>query len=213
VGCGKVLPYEKRKNKFCDQSCAATHNNKGGKGQENFWKNKYAKQPKQCSRCGDKLPYNHRTNRICDACRLTPKISKKERVKRAKRIKSKKGTCLFCGNNCHKRFCNSACLSKFNWKVLKAEMIRCNQARARGTAKRFLLEQSDKCTICGISEWTGKKILLILDHIDGNAENWCLDNLRLICSNCDSLLPTYKNKNKGNGRHFRRMRYKNGQSY
>ena len=28
-GCKKPLPYKKRKNKFCNQSCSASHNNRG----------------------------------------------------------------------------------------------------------------------------------------------------------------------------------------
>jgi len=40
-----------------------------------------------------------------------------------------------------------------------------------------------------------------------------LKNLRLVCGNCDMLLPTYKSKNKGNGRHNRRKRYAEGKSY
>ena len=47
-----------------------------------------------------------------------------------------------------------------------------------------------------------------MDHIDGNSENNRLDNLRLICSNCDMQLPTYKAKNKGKGR---KDRYKDKQ--
>ncbi len=39
------------------------------------------------------------------------------------------------------------------------------------------------------------------------------ENLSLICSNCDANLPTYKSKNKGNGRHYRRIKYKEGKSY
>lgn len=57
-----------------------------------------------------------------------------------------------------------------------------------------------KCEICGVSEWLGKPIVLICDHIDGNPYNNALDNLRAICSNCDSVLPTYKSKNRGRGR-------------
>jgi hypothetical protein len=44
-------------------------------------------------------------------------------------------------------------------------------------------------------------------HIDGNPYNDYLSNLRIICHNCDALLPTYAGKNKGNGRFERRLRY------
>ena len=52
-----------------------------------------------------------------------------------------------------------------------------------------------------------------LEHIDGNSENNQLDNLKLLCPNCHSLTPTYKGLNKGNGRHIRQQRYKDGKSY
>lgn len=81
-------------------------------------------------------------------------------------------------------------------------------------AKRYLIElHKGACQICGLSEWGGKPMPLVLDHISGNSEDGNLSNLRVICNNCDALTPTYKAKNKGNGRAKRRQRYQEGKSY
>jgi hypothetical protein len=75
-------------------------------------------------------------------------------------------------------------------------------------------EQSGCCAICGgSSTWQGLPLTLILDHIDGNPTNNRRENLRLVCPNCDSQLPTYKSRNRGSGRAFRRQRYADGKSY
>lgn len=61
--------------------------------------------------------------------------------------------------------------------------------------------------------WNGVPIPLEVDHIDGNHKNSFPSNVRLLCANCHSLTPTYKSKNKGNGRHTRKERYHLGKSY
>lgn len=73
--------------------------------------------------------------------------------------------------------------------------------------------QGYKCSICKISEWNSAPISLELEHIDGNSENNSPDNVCLICPNCHSQTPTYKGRNKGKGRHYRRKRYAEGKSY
>ena len=66
--------------------------------------------------------------------------------------------------------------------------------KARIKAKNLI---AYKCACCGIGpEWQGKPMPLILDHINGINNDNRLENLRFVCSNCDSQLPTYKAKNK-----------------
>ncbi len=70
------------------------------------------------------------------------------------------------------------------------------------------------CAICGApAEWQGLPLSFVLDHIDGDASNNRRDNLRLVCPNCDSQLPTFKARNRGKGRAWRKQRYADGKSY
>jgi hypothetical protein len=77
--------------------------------------------------------------------------------------------------------------------------------------KHILSEQENCCNICKIkNEWNDKPIIFVLDHIDGDASNNKRENLRLVCPNCDSQLPTFKRKNKNSSRKNRYyLNYKN----
>jgi hypothetical protein len=49
-----------------------------------------------------------------------------------------------------------------------------------------------KCKFCGQDEnWHGKKISLILDHINGVNNDNHLENLRFLCPNCNATLETH----------------------
>ncbi len=75
-------------------------------------------------------------------------------------------------------------------------------------------EQRGRCAICDIpSEWKGSPLVFVLDHVNGDSNDNRRENLRLVCPNCDSQLSTYKARNKGRGRAWRRDRCANGQSY
>jgi len=68
-------------------------------------------------------------------------------------------------------------------------------------AKTYLIRwRGRRCEICKETEWMKQSIPLVMDHIDGNAHNWKINNLRLVCGNCDMQLPTYKSKNKNSTR-------------
>lgn len=75
----------------------------------------------------------------------------------------------------------------------------------RGVSRKLLLDHyGNFCSICKIEpNWNSKPLVLILDHIDGDASNDSEINLRFICPNCDSQLDTYKSKNKNSARTHR----------
>lgn len=53
-----------------------------------------------------------------------------------------------------------------------------------------------KCELCGQDEWWyGKKMSLILDHINGKHNDNRLENLQIVCPNCNGTLETHCGKN------------------
>jgi hypothetical protein len=67
-------------------------------------------------------------------------------------------------------------------------------------AEKGLPERCDnpECQLhVDLPSWNSENLSLILDHINGNNTDNRLKNLRLLCPNCDSLLPTKGGRNKG----------------
>lgn len=48
------------------------------------------------------------------------------------------------------------------------------------------------CELCGQDEmWRGRRMSLILDHINGTRDDHRLENLRIVCPNCAATLDTH----------------------
>lgn len=82
-------------------------------------------------------------------------------------------------------------------KPLKEIMIE-NSTYSRYHLKKRLIKEKilkERCYNCGLpSFWDGKKLVLILDHINGISNDNRLENLRLLCPNCNSQTDTFAGK-------------------
>jgi hypothetical protein len=172
----------------------------------------YNKNPKVCPCCKNKIDYKSRRNEFCShSCAASYSNVKRGFKKRVECL------CFNCGNKTGRnatKYCSFECQFDYRWKLKKEQISSTGKAPEIRQAKKYLKEvRGNSCEMCGIDTWAEKPILLLCDHIDGNSSNWDLKNLRLICSNCDATTPFYKNKNKGNGRAYRRERYREGKSF
>jgi 5-methylcytosine-specific restriction endonuclease McrA len=57
-----------------------------------------------------------------------------------------------------------------------------------------------RCHECGLTEWRGRALALVLDHVNGLNDDHRLENLRLLCPNCHSQTPTFAGRNVGRRR-------------
>jgi endogenous inhibitor of DNA gyrase (YacG/DUF329 family) len=127
--------------------------------------------------------------------------------------------CAFCGkeipfkgNSYNHKFCNNQCQGSFRaneWLKNNKDLFEKGLLKGRGAIKKYIyLRDGNKCSICGqLPEHNGKSLTMVLDHIDGDATNNLPYNFRLVCPDCDSQLPTFKARNRGNGRATKGMKW------
>ena len=74
-----------------------------------------------------------------------------------------------------------------------------NSNSCRYHLKKRLFEEGyldNVCCLCGQDEnWNGMKISLIIDHINGISNDNRLENLRIVCPNCNAGLDTFAGRN------------------
>jgi len=170
-----------------------------------------------CLVCGKEIIDHKLTNRKFCSHSCSATYNNKARGERNRIIRN----CKNCGKEtANKKFCSPECAFRYkSVSVYKSFLdgtlnIDLKTYNPKSFKKYFLEEQDHKCAICNMEDnWNGKEIHFILDHIDGNSQNNTRLNLRLVCPNCDSQLPTFKSRNKNSGRYYRRKRYAEGKSY
>ena len=169
----------------------------------------YNKNPSICKFCNKPLPYEKRYSKFCNHSCATSFNNKITKTKY-----KDKNYCINCGKeiSVHSKYCSNKCLGqyKIKQKFQKIEETgyfpynkRINDTNRKVVRQYLIAKYGHRCSICGLTEWMGKPIPLVADHIDGDATNHKVENFRMVCENCNAQLPTYKSKNK-KGRTWRK---------
>jgi len=96
---------------------------------------------------------------------------------------------------------NEALVIKLKYRKLTYDdLFVLNCKHDRQLVKKFIYNnklKEIKCELCEQDEnWKGKKMSLVLDHINGVRNDNRLENLRLVCPNCNATLDTHCRGNK-----------------
>ena len=69
----------------------------------------------------------------------------------------------------------------------------------RGNLKKRLLAEGileNKCSTCGqLPWWCDQPLVIALDHINGDARDNRIENLRMLCPHCHTQTPTFSRRN------------------
>lgn len=95
--------------------------------------------------------------------------------------------------------CNKGKKREYVSDLSNEELFTANSNHSRGAVKRRILKYKlieYKCEQCGqLPIWNNKELVLVLDHINGIANDHRLENLRFLCPNCNSQQDTFCGKN------------------
>jgi 5-methylcytosine-specific restriction endonuclease McrA len=119
-----------------------------------------------------------------------------------------RGKCQFVCLNCKTqkdwsfsstgKYCGHTCQWEYRYRNITVPLIlegKISPKKTKDPVVRFITERDGyKCLTCNLTDWLGKKMILDIDHIDGDNENNYPSNWRFLCPNCHRLTPTWGNK-------------------
>ena len=83
-------------------------------------------------------------------------------------------------------------------EFIEKNCVKNGEYSARGRIKKRLLAEGiieNTCSnCCQKGTWDDKPLVMILDHINGVSNDHRIENLRMLCPNCNSQLPTHAGK-------------------
>ena len=86
---------------------------------------------------------------------------------------------------------------KLSWDVI---LIENSPHRINSETKKRLISDhllKEECYVCGAPPiWRDSPLMLVLDHINGKRNDSRIENLQLVCPNCNSQLSTFCGRNK-----------------